>query len=455
MVEIGIFFNGGTSYDLKRSDEGHLIPDASVREIHEEAKGAAEAGVQQSVLADELGFSHTTFTEHHFQIGGAEQSTNPLQTQTYVAAKTDEIRLRQIANIIAWHDPVRIAEQVALLDNLSDGRVEFGIGRGYQPRENEVLGQYWGGTIQDEEKNRTAIEEKFDIIKRAWTNDLIEVNGQFHHVPPAYTKWHHKQDYAYLDDDVSGVDADEIMNWDEEADDRNRGYYSQTDGETTLNKIGVLPQPYQDPHPQVWEPVGSPRSIKFAASHGINGYLTTGPPSVVKALCSKYYEAAEAAGWPDHRPEYDGEPFAYGWDARRGRGVCTRRPVFLTEASDEEAFETWKRSIEFEWGFYEPFDFYAPEFLAKYTDDDRWTEYEPLGYPPELPIEHDIALAGTSEELIEKLIELKEVVGYEDFHVDLEFGGRGLDNDVALEQMEAFAETVLPYLEEEYPSPNP
>jgi alkanesulfonate monooxygenase SsuD/methylene tetrahydromethanopterin reductase-like flavin-dependent oxidoreductase (luciferase family) len=453
MVQVGIFFNGGTSRPLKRTDEGHLVVDASVAEIHEENKTVDRHALRQATLGEELGFTHFTCTEHHFQLGGAEHSPNPLLLQTYIAAKTDEIRLRQIANIIVWHDPIRIAEQAAMLDNLSEGRVEFGIGRGYQPRENEMFGQYWGGTIQDEEKNRTSFAEKFDIIRKAWTEELFSHNGQFHHVPPAYTKWHHKQDYTYLADEVSGHDVDDVMDWDYDAEERTKGYYSQGDGDSTLSQVAVFPQPYQQPHPQVWEPVGSPRSIRFAAEHAINAYLTTGPPPVVAKLTETYYDHAEAAGWPDHRPEFDGEPFAFGWDAERARGVCTRRPVFLTDAADEETFEDWKESIEFEWGWYEPFDLYTPQLLEGFTGDDRWSEFESLGYPYELVEEHGIVMVGTAEEVLEKLINLKETVGYEDFHVDIEVGGRGLSDDVAEEQLVAFGEHVLPYLEEEYPSP--
>lgn len=452
MAELGMFFNGGTNFELKRSDNGHLIPDASVREIHQESRTTMKEGVEQAIMAEELGFSNVTFTEHHFQIGGAEHSPNPLQAQTYIAAKTDNIQLRQVANIIVWHDPIRLAEQVAMLDNLSGGRVEFGIGRGYQPRENEVLGQYWGGTIQDEEKNRQSLEEKLTIIKKAWTNDLINHKGEFHHVPPVYTKWHHKQDFEYLNDDVSGVDVDEVMEWDYDADDREGDHFSQQDGDSTLKKVGVLPHPHQEPHPPMWEPVGSPRSIRFAAENAINAYLTTGPPEVVAEFAEQYYDAVEEAGWPDYREEYDGSPFKYGWDGDRRRGLCTRRPVFITDAADDETYEAWKRNIEFEWGWYEPFDTYTPELLSKHTGDDRWYDHEKLGHDPELVIEHEIAMVGTAEEIVEKIINMKELVGYEDdFCMDFEFGARGLSEDVTIEQMKAFGEKVIPHVEEEFP----
>lgn len=453
MADIGVFVNGGTGQALKRNEHGHLIPDASVREMHEEARELTLYGAEESIRAEELGFDQTTFTEHHFQIIGAEHSPSPLQLQTYIAARTEEIKLRQVSNIITWHDPIRLAEQVAVLDNMSDGRVEFGIGRGYQTRENETFGQYWGGTVQDEEKNRASFEEKFDIMKRAWTQEFMQYNGQFHHIPPSYTKWHHRHDYEYLADDVSGVDADEVIDWDDDADERHLGYYSQQDGNSKLKQLAVLPQPQQDPYPQVWEPLGSPRSIQFAASNGINGYLTTGPVPVIAQFAKMYYDAAEAAGWPDRRPEYDGEPFKYGWDAERGRGMCTRRPVFLTDAADEDTFETWKTGLEFEWSWYEPFDFYTPELFSKHTGDDSWYDHEGLGYPAELIVGHDIAIAGTADEVVEKLRYLKEEVGFEDFTVDVEFGGRGLDHEVTMNQMEAFAEDVLPHVNGMFPTP--
>src|SRR5262249_11273434 len=92
-------------------------------------------------------------TEHHFQPEGAEMSPNPLMVQMSVAAHTKRIRLGQAANIIVWHHPVRLAEQIATLDVISGGRVECGIGRGYQPRENETLGRPYGSTIQDQDRH--------------------------------------------------------------------------------------------------------------------------------------------------------------------------------------------------------------------------------------------------------------------------------------------------------------
>src|SRR5207237_3300695 len=119
---------------------------------------------------------------------GAEMSPNPLMVQMSVAAHTKRIRLGQAANIIVWHHPVRLAEQVALLDVISGGRVECGIGRGYQPRENETLGRPYGSTIQDQERNRKAFEESIAIMKKCWTEPSFSHHGEVFPVPPTHTR---------------------------------------------------------------------------------------------------------------------------------------------------------------------------------------------------------------------------------------------------------------------------
>ena len=69
--------------------------------------------VRQGILAEKLGFQSFWLTEHHFQPEGAEMSPNPLFTQMAIASNDQTIRLGQCANIVVWHHPVRIAEQIA------------------------------------------------------------------------------------------------------------------------------------------------------------------------------------------------------------------------------------------------------------------------------------------------------------------------------------------------------
>jgi alkanesulfonate monooxygenase SsuD/methylene tetrahydromethanopterin reductase-like flavin-dependent oxidoreductase (luciferase family) len=84
-----------------------------------------------------------------------------------------------MANILPWWHPIRVAEQAAMLDVISGGRLEFGIGRGYQPREAEVFGRPYGATIQDQERNRSYYHEAYEIIMKAWTQPSFSHHGEF------------------------------------------------------------------------------------------------------------------------------------------------------------------------------------------------------------------------------------------------------------------------------------
>jgi alkanesulfonate monooxygenase SsuD/methylene tetrahydromethanopterin reductase-like flavin-dependent oxidoreductase (luciferase family) len=183
MLEIGLFHNGASSLPIVTGKDGVTFNDASLNEVHRAARETLVNQVRQGILAEKLGFQSFWMTEHHFQPEGAEMSPNPLMVQTAVAANTRRIRLGQAANIIVWHHPVRLAEQIATLV-ISGGRVECG----YQPRENETLGRPYGSTIQDQERNRKAFEETLAIMKKCWTEPSFSHHGEFFSVPPTYTK---------------------------------------------------------------------------------------------------------------------------------------------------------------------------------------------------------------------------------------------------------------------------
>src|SRR5262249_31009958 len=117
---------------------------------------------------------------------------------TAIAANTKRIRFGQAANIISWWHPIRIAEQAAMLDVISGGRVEVGIGPGYPPRGKENV--WWAdcSTISGQERNRAYYEEAYEIILKAWTQPSFAHHGQFYTIPPTYTKWNHQQTMAYF-----------------------------------------------------------------------------------------------------------------------------------------------------------------------------------------------------------------------------------------------------------------
>lgn len=447
-MRFGIWHNGTTNVPMKETDEGLVVPDATVRELHEDRQRIINERIRHGVLAERRGFERLTFTEHHFVLTGIELSPNPLQSQTAIAARTDEIKLRQVANILSWHDPLRLAEATAMLDVISEGRTEIGIGRGYQGRENETLGQYWGGTIQDDEKNRASFEEKFKILRDAWTEDVLEHHGQFHQIPPTWTRWHHPQERAYLADDASEHDVETYIDWREGSvtgTDLDPGYPNVvTEGDSTLRAISVFPQPIQEPHPQLWEPVGSPRSIEFAARNGINPYLAGArDPTDIDRIVDLYYDAAEEAGWPDRRPEYDGEPFERPWDESRQRGFSIYVPVFNTEIADEETYERWLRGIK---GYWQYLGFFG--FAGGLPDvDDRHPIKHLRELDPEVFVDRDLYVAGDADDIVDRLAYIAETLDADDLAFDIAFESVGLTGEEADEQLEAFAERVMPYFE--------
>ena len=280
MFEIGVFHNGASSLPVIVTKDGVAVNDGSLAEVHAAAQEVLVNQVRQGILAEKLGFQSFWLTEHHFQPEGAEMSPNPLLVQMAIAAQTKRIRLGQCANIVVWHHPVRLAEQIAQLDVISGGRVECGMGRGYQPRENETLGRPYGSTIQDQERNRKAFEEAVAIMQKCWTEPSFSHHGENFSVPPTYTKWNHKQTIAYFQMDKAGRRLEDVIAIGE-PDMYSAGNPVQATT-TTLKELQVFPQPVQKPHPQIWEPLTSARSIKWAAEHGINGVMIAEPNDRLK-----------------------------------------------------------------------------------------------------------------------------------------------------------------------------
>ena len=127
-------------------------------------------------LADELGFDVLWSVEHHFY----DYSFCPdnLQLMSYLAGVTSHADLGTAAVILPWHDPLRVAEQVAILDHVSNGRFRFGIGRGLSRRE---FAAFRGPISMDESRER--FDEAAPMILDALRTGFIEGNGKFYKQP--------------------------------------------------------------------------------------------------------------------------------------------------------------------------------------------------------------------------------------------------------------------------------
>src|SRR5277367_2717179 len=125
-------------------------------------------------LAEPLGFDSLFALEHHFT--GYAMSPAPTQLLSYYAGRTKRIALGTSVIVLPWHDPIRVAEQIALLDILCGGRCLFGFGRGAASVE------YAGFRIPMEEA-RPRFIECAEIIQRALTQDSFEHDGEFFQIP--------------------------------------------------------------------------------------------------------------------------------------------------------------------------------------------------------------------------------------------------------------------------------
>lgn len=165
--------------------------------------------LEEIVLADELGFGTAWVVEHHFMREYSHAGA-PEVFLAAAASRTRRIRLGHAIVPLPYHHPVHVAERLATLDILSRGRVEFGFGRGFQPREYAAFGV-------DMAQSRTLVEESLAILKRAFAGGPIRHAGR-----------HYR-----------------------------------------LEDVEVLPRVVQSPHPPLWMAAVSPESFELAAAMGV------------------------------------------------------------------------------------------------------------------------------------------------------------------------------------------
>jgi alkanesulfonate monooxygenase SsuD/methylene tetrahydromethanopterin reductase-like flavin-dependent oxidoreductase (luciferase family) len=211
--------------------------------------------------ADGLGFDTMWLTEHHFQYEGYEVLPNLIMFGMYAATKTRELRFGQMFNVVPqWH-PLRLAEDFALADILTGGRMEFGVGRGTVPREAWALGTVVASgdnamSAEHDLQNREIFEESMEIIKMAWANERFEYRGKHFVFPP---------------DDIP-----------------DRGSY--------VNDLTLIPRPRRPI--DVYQPVTSPETIEYVPKAGHRAVYWLQNPESQKAKWDRYGELRAQYGRP-------------------------------------------------------------------------------------------------------------------------------------------------------------
>jgi alkanesulfonate monooxygenase SsuD/methylene tetrahydromethanopterin reductase-like flavin-dependent oxidoreductase (luciferase family) len=200
-----------------------------------------EEGIEQIQYAEEMGFDFVLIAEHHFTNYG--MSPAPLMQALYIAERTQRIQIATAVLVLPIWQPLRLAEEVAVLDNLTNGRFICGIGRGYQPHE---FARY--GVIP--EQSRSMFNEALDIILQAWTCDESFAHEGEHYRFPETVVW---------------------------------------------------PKPYQRPHPPLWVAGSSADTIRLAAERDMVP-VTSGffGPAGIRDATALLVQHRAALGKPYH-----------------------------------------------------------------------------------------------------------------------------------------------------------
>jgi alkanesulfonate monooxygenase SsuD/methylene tetrahydromethanopterin reductase-like flavin-dependent oxidoreductase (luciferase family) len=238
---------------------------------------------QLVVLAEQAGFDVFSTTEHHFHSEGYEASVAPLLLYTDLAARTERIKFASLGLVLPAWDPLRVAEEIAVLDHLTKGRFYAGFARGYQDRWVNVLGQQYHATGAPmdgsaiDQHNREVYEEVLEIVRKAWTEDTITFNGKYYKIPYPYEE---------------GIQRWPAAEWT-----RQYGAPGEVDTQGVVRKISVIPKPYQQPHPPLFQPFSvSENTIRYTARSSIVPWILVSNPPDFQRLCEVYQEVAQASG---------------------------------------------------------------------------------------------------------------------------------------------------------------
>tara|TARA_Y100001949_G_scaffold169964_1_gene170561 strand:- start:222 stop:1388 length:1167 start_codon:yes stop_codon:yes gene_type:complete len=348
-----------------------------------------------SAFCDENNWDSIWFTEHHFNHEGMESCTNPLMMGTDIAARTKKIKIGQACNVITFHNPIRLAEDIAFLDQLSEGRVEVGIGRGVYGR--EAINMNKEADLKDQAKNFRLFEETLSIMKKAWTEKFFNHKGEFYTYPAPNFKWQH--DMSPPSEEFLDMDTNEVK------------------------KISIVPKPFQKPHPAIWQVVDSPSSIEWAAANGINTIMWI---PTVKALKKRFLLYKEAKSKAENR------------EVPLGEGICLVRDMFIADTMEEaeklagEHIVNYMRWVCHWRGLGNHMD--PGEILPETNHKLDLLNYDFL--------HKRNLLFGTPEYVVNKINELKSELNLQNLQVWSNFPG--IDHEACMRSIKLFTDEVMP-----------
>lgn len=377
-----VFFFGG----VPMTDAGKRGPIPTDRRYDNDAVIAAYDNLTHwTRTADRLGYDTAWYTEHHFQHEGYEVVPNLVMFGMAMAAQTERIRFGQMFTVVPqWH-PLRLAEDFAMADILTGGRMVLGVGRGTVPREAESLGTMVASGDNDMSReadriNREVFEESMEVIKLAFENERFSFVGKHMSFPPA---------------DIP-----------------DRG--------DTVTELTLVPRP-RGPV-EIYQPIASPDTLEYAPAAGHKGVFWQNHPTSLVRKWERYGEIASATK---------------GYELRRGEDRALVINVHAAPTREQAYAQVRDGHDEF-------VRFLAPYGrFTGYLEPDGVTK-KPFGYAPELEdsVEQRVMAIGSYEDVAETIGFYQDLLGLEHLVVFPDFPG--LSREQMDEQLEILATEVLP-----------
>lgn len=383
-MRVGAFFFGG----VEMTDAGAGPPNPMDRRYDNAACWAATLKyIDAATEADRMGYDSFWTTEHHFQYEGYEVIPNGLLISTWIAARTERIRLGAMFNVVPQWNPLRLAEDFATMHNLSGGRGILGVGRGTVPREILHLNpdQVSIGSADnpdqaaDDARNREWFEEAMEVVRRALTNERFSFSGKFFQIP------------------VPGI----------------------PDRGTTVSELTLIPRPL---HPfEIWQAVTSPPTVEYVPVVDHSAVFWNQHPLFIKRMWDRYGELHE---------QHHGSTLAPG--DKRMLVVSVR-----VEDTRERAIETARNGHDEFWKFLGPYG-----WSRGYMGPDGKPAKPGLIPTLQESIDQKTILLGTPEDVAEGVQHFRDLMGVENLTIFPHLLGDPYEK--AVEQMARFKDEVLP-----------
>jgi alkanesulfonate monooxygenase SsuD/methylene tetrahydromethanopterin reductase-like flavin-dependent oxidoreductase (luciferase family) len=259
-----------------------------------------ETSRQVAKVMDELGYYCFWAAEHHFQHEGYECIPNLIQWGLWLATQTKQLKFGAGFNILPMWHPIRLAEDYAMADIVTDGRVVMGVGRGYHTREVETF----GAPLLDTDANRAIFEEGLDLMLKCFNEESFRHEGKYFTAPP-YVPY--------------------------------RGY--------DLKQITLVPRPKHLPV-EIFMPIASGRTIDLIAQKGLKAMVTLNGEKILDDVTQAFHQSC----------------LKHGRDVQPGQDMVWGAGIYLAD-SQEEALRRLKPAHDERYKWFAPFGFvrYADE----------------------------------------------------------------------------------------------